>query len=149
MTEYATLPQIIFVNDDRPTFEVGEIGYYEGNRIPPHSPFVIVGVSDNYIKIIRPTMKIVEGKVLFGIDNNTKLNGFECSCEVYQGCDGSCRCGAKEKNVELYMNSFTEATSDYKYVVSYERTADRRCGDLDLCAICNLNELQEILDNYP
>lgn len=104
----------------------GTIGQFCADRALPWDAFVVIGVTNpdkTHLDVIFPRIRWDETKrqLLFGAD---KLNEADfkyvakCTCEIYQGCDFVCGCGAADKNVAAYANIFKEAGPDTVYQVA-------------------------------
>jgi hypothetical protein len=102
---------------------VGSIISYGTDRALNWDHGVVVGVDwkRGLVGVIYPRFKFVWNEdtksvqsIIFGGDRLSEPNydyPAKCVCEIYQGCDFLCRCGAEDKNAQAYQESFEVADS--------------------------------------
>lgn len=132
-TKYATIPSIIgFQLKNKNKIKegwrynlkdvvVGDIGMFDADRAEPWDPFIVVNVKEDpkedpkadvkdiIFDVIFPRFNINEnGEIEFGQDrlNEKFIYKYKCRCEIYQGGDFVCDCGAQKKNVDDYAKTF-------------------------------------------
>lgn len=110
----------------------GTVAVFGTDRAPDWDRFVVIDkTEDETYRVIFPRIQLVENKIQFGVDKVTEDDdeyfAVKCTCApAQQGGYFDCRCGAEQKQCELYAANFHQVDVDYEYeVVTFQHTEKR------------------------